>query len=111
MDKGFEATINLMAVSTVGPRDLNEALEDLNKSRVPVVYLVDSFGAFYSEDIDVLARKYFERLLRRQSVFIATTTSSLPLQIQSRESSRALTIWTRHFTAWVGVRATVRWSF
>jgi 4-hydroxy 2-oxovalerate aldolase len=62
MDKGFEATINLMAVSTVGMRDLNEALEDLNKSRVPVIYLVDSFGAFYSEDIDVLARKYIERL-------------------------------------------------
>lgn len=62
MDKGFEATINLMAVSTVGLRELNEALEDLNKSRVPVIYLVDSFGAFYSEDIDVLARKYIERL-------------------------------------------------
>ncbi len=62
LDKGYEATINLMAVSTVGLRDLNEALEDLNKSRVPVVYLVDSFGAFYSEDIDTLARKYIERL-------------------------------------------------
>jgi 4-hydroxy 2-oxovalerate aldolase len=62
MDKGYEATINLMAVSTVGLRDLNEALEDLNKSRVPIIYLVDSFGAFYSEDIDTLARKYFERL-------------------------------------------------
>lgn len=62
MDKGYEATINLMAVSTVGLRDLNEALEDLNKSRVPIIYLVDSFGAFYSEDIDTLARKYIERL-------------------------------------------------
>ncbi len=62
MDKGYEVTINLMAVSTVGPRDLNEGLEDLNKSRVPIVYLVDSFGAFYSEDIDILARKYIERL-------------------------------------------------
>jgi 4-hydroxy 2-oxovalerate aldolase len=62
LDKGYNVTINLMAVSTVGPRDLNEALEDLNKSRVPIIYLVDSFGAFYSEDIDVLARKYLERL-------------------------------------------------
>lgn len=62
LDKGYEATINLMAVSTVGLRDLNEALEDLNKSRVPIIYLVDSFGAFYSEDIDTLARKYIERL-------------------------------------------------
>ncbi len=62
MDKGFETTINLMAVSTVGMRDLNEALEDLAKSRVPIIYLVDSYGAFYSEDIDTLAAKYMERL-------------------------------------------------
>jgi len=62
MDKGFETTINLMAVSTVGLRELDEALDDLAKSRVPTVYLVDSFGAFYSEDIDVLAKKYLERL-------------------------------------------------
>jgi 4-hydroxy 2-oxovalerate aldolase len=61
-DKGYETTINLMAVSTVGLRELNECLEDLNKSRVPVIYLVDSFGAFYCEDIDTLAQKYMERL-------------------------------------------------
>ena len=62
MEKGYETTINLMAVSTVGLRELNECLEDLNKSQVPVIYLVDSFGAFYSEDIDTLAQKYQERL-------------------------------------------------
>ena len=61
-DKGYETTINLMAVSTVGLRDLEEALDDLAKSRVPIIYLVDSYGAFYSEDIDVLAKKYMERL-------------------------------------------------
>lgn len=61
-DKGYETTINLMAVSTVGLRELNECLEDLNKSNVPIIYLVDSFGAFYCEDIDTLAQKYIERL-------------------------------------------------
>jgi 4-hydroxy 2-oxovalerate aldolase len=61
-DKAYDTTINLMAVSTVGLRELNEALEDLAKSKVPVIYLVDSFGAFYSEDIDTLARKYMESL-------------------------------------------------
>ena len=64
-DKGYETTINLMAVSTVGLRDLNEALEDLNKSGVPIIYLVDSFGAFYSEDIDTLAAKYKERMPKK----------------------------------------------
>lgn len=62
MDKGYEATINLMAVSTVGGRDLDEALDDLAKSRVPVIYVVDSFGAFYSEDVDYLVKRYQERL-------------------------------------------------
>jgi 4-hydroxy 2-oxovalerate aldolase len=61
-DKGYETTINLMAVSIVGLRELKEALDDLAKSKVPVIYLVDSFGAFYSEDIDLLARKYMESL-------------------------------------------------
>jgi len=62
LDKGFEVTINLMAVSTVNQRDLEEALDDLAKSRVPIIYLVDSYGFFYSEHIDVLAKKYMESL-------------------------------------------------
>ena len=62
IEKGYETTINLMAVSTVGLRDLNEALEDLDKCKVPIIYLVDSFGAFYSEDIDTLTAKYLERM-------------------------------------------------
>lgn len=62
LDKGYEATINLMAVSKVLERDLDEALDDLSKSQVPVVYLVDSFGALYSEQIHFLAKKYFQSL-------------------------------------------------
>jgi len=62
LDKGYEATINLMAVSKVLEKDLDEALEDLSKSHVPVVYLVDSFGALYSEQIHFLAKKYFNAL-------------------------------------------------
>ena len=62
LDKGYEATINLMAVSKVLERDLDEALDDLSKSDVPVIYLVDSFGALYSEQIHFLLKKYFEAL-------------------------------------------------
>jgi 4-hydroxy 2-oxovalerate aldolase len=58
IDKGYEATINLMAVSKVLERDLDEALEDLAKSRVETIYVVDSFGALYSEQIHFLAKKY-----------------------------------------------------
>jgi len=62
INKGYETTINIMAVSTAMERDLNEALEDINKSRVPIVYLVDSYGSMYCEQVESLVRKYHERL-------------------------------------------------
>jgi 4-hydroxy 2-oxovalerate aldolase len=62
LNKGYEVTINLMAVSKVLEKDLDEALDDLSKSDVPVVYLVDSYGALYSEQIHYLAKKYFQAL-------------------------------------------------
>ena len=62
IDKGYEATINLMAVSRVMERDLDEALDDVSKSRVPVFYLVDSFGAMYCEQVERLAKKYVAAL-------------------------------------------------
>lgn len=62
MDKGYEATINLMAVSKVTEQSLNQVLADVAKSRVPVFYLVDSFGSMYSENIQYLMKKYTEAL-------------------------------------------------
>ncbi len=62
MDKGYESTINLMAVSTVTGRELEEALDDLGKSRVPVIYVVDSFGNYYQEDIEHLVHQYQKHL-------------------------------------------------
>ena len=58
MDKGYETTINLMAVSKVNERDLDEALSDFAKSRVPIFYLVDSFGSMYCETVEHLMKKY-----------------------------------------------------
>lgn len=66
MDKGYETTINLMAVSKVLERDLDEALDDLSKSHVPTVYLVDSYGALYSEQIHFLVKKYMKALPDKQ---------------------------------------------
>lgn len=57
-DKGYETTINLMAVSTVQERELDEALEMMAKSEAGTIIIVDSFGAFYSEQIRYLAEKY-----------------------------------------------------
>jgi 4-hydroxy 2-oxovalerate aldolase len=62
LDKGYETTINLMAVSKVNERDLDEALADVARSRVPIFYVVDSFGSMYCEQIELLAKKYAEVL-------------------------------------------------
>ncbi|HPR33230.1 MAG TPA: aldolase catalytic domain-containing protein [Prolixibacteraceae bacterium] len=62
MDRGYETTINLMAVSKVNERDLNEALSDIAKSRVPIFYLVDSFGSMYCETIELLMNQYKEAM-------------------------------------------------
>ncbi|MGD2035306.1 MAG: aldolase catalytic domain-containing protein [Bacteroidales bacterium] len=62
IEKGYEATINLMAVSNVMERDLEEALADVAKSKVPIFYLVDSFGSMYCEQIERLVKKYQEYL-------------------------------------------------
>jgi 4-hydroxy 2-oxovalerate aldolase len=57
-DKGYETTINLMAVSVVSERELDEALELLAESEVGTFYIVDSFGALYSEQAHFLLDKY-----------------------------------------------------
>jgi 4-hydroxy 2-oxovalerate aldolase len=57
-DKGYETTANLMAASTIPDREMIEGLEMLAKSEVNVIYLVDSFGALYSEQVHALVKKY-----------------------------------------------------
>jgi 4-hydroxy 2-oxovalerate aldolase len=56
--KGYETTVNLMAVSTVHEDDLDTALDALAHTPVGTIYLVDSFGAYYCEEIEALTRKY-----------------------------------------------------
>jgi 4-hydroxy 2-oxovalerate aldolase len=57
-DKGYETTVNLMAVTTVSERDLDEGLELLAASEARAIYVVDSFGALYSERVHYLVKKY-----------------------------------------------------
>jgi 4-hydroxy 2-oxovalerate aldolase len=57
-DKGYETTVNLMAISTVNDRELDEALGILSNSEVGTIYIVDSFGSLYSEQTHYLLEKY-----------------------------------------------------
>jgi 4-hydroxy 2-oxovalerate aldolase len=49
--KGYETSVNLMAISIISERDLFEALEVLVKSPVDTIYVVDSFGAFFPKQV------------------------------------------------------------
>jgi 4-hydroxy 2-oxovalerate aldolase len=50
-DKGYRVTANLMAVSTIQERELCEALDILSNTPICALFVVDSFGAYYSEQI------------------------------------------------------------
>jgi 4-hydroxy 2-oxovalerate aldolase len=62
LDKGYETTVNIMAVSTNLEREIDEALNDLSKTAIPIIYVVDSYGAMYSEDVTFLVKKYKDAL-------------------------------------------------
>lgn len=57
-DKGYETTVNIMAISRALDNELTEALEQLEKeSKADVIYIVDSFGALYQETTEFLIKK------------------------------------------------------
>ena len=58
--KGYETTVNIMAISKSNDVDIDAALEMLCKSSVGCVYLVDSYGSLYPEQVRRLADKYLE---------------------------------------------------
>lgn len=67
-DKGYETTINIMAISKdMGP-ELDEALHQIEEEcKVNVVYIVDSFGALYQEPVEYLV-KLCKRILKTKEV-------------------------------------------
>jgi 4-hydroxy 2-oxovalerate aldolase len=58
--QGYEVCVNIMSVSHVLEPDLDEALGQLAETNFDVVYLVDSFGYLYSEQVQYLATKYLK---------------------------------------------------
>lgn len=60
VEKGYETSVNIMAVSTSTESDIDIALELLGQSKVDTIYLVDSYGSMYPEQMTKLAEKYVE---------------------------------------------------
>lgn len=58
--KGYEVTCNIMAISNVQEADLRVALDILADTPADVIYIVDSFGSLYPEQIARIADLYME---------------------------------------------------
>ena len=61
-DKGYETTCNIMALSTIQENELRAALKVLAATPVDSVYVVDSFGSLYSEQVRDYVRLFLNSL-------------------------------------------------
>ena len=58
-DKGYDCTLNIMAISHAGGPLLDEALQQIEEeTSAKAVYIVDSFGALYSEEVHFLVERF-----------------------------------------------------
>lgn len=57
-DKGYETTVNIMAISSANNTDIDEALTLIGHSPADGIYIVDSYGAIYPEQMRKLADRY-----------------------------------------------------
>lgn len=59
-NKGYETCANVMAVSKARDAEIESALEMLGQSPVDCIYLVDSYGSLYPEQVAKLTLQYLE---------------------------------------------------
>ena len=53
-NKGYETTVNIMAISNANTADLDTALDILGRSCVDGIYIVDSYGSLYPEQLSLI---------------------------------------------------------
>ena len=58
--KGYETTVNIMAISHSNDSDIKQVLELIGQSPADGIYIVDSYGSLYPEQIRRLSDIYLE---------------------------------------------------
>ena len=76
--KGYEVTCNIMAISNGQESDLRVALDILGQTSADVLYIVDSFGSLYPEQIARITDTYMEFAanMANSLVFMRTTINN-----------------------------------
>jgi 4-hydroxy 2-oxovalerate aldolase len=72
LEEGYETFMNVMAVSTLDPAEVDAFLDELRDSGVHNVAIVDSFGALYPYHVSYLVKLYQNRLGEKIKVGIHT---------------------------------------
>jgi len=77
-DLGYQTTINIMACSAAIKTDLVEALHQVNETaELDYLYLVDSYGAFYSEQVTSYLELYKKHAPKKELGFHAHNNQQL----------------------------------
>ena len=58
--KGYEVTCNIMAISNAKEADIDQALDMVGQSPADGIYIVDSYGSLYPEQIRSISDKYMD---------------------------------------------------
>ena len=67
-EKGYETTINIMAISKDQGPELDQALHQIEEeSKAQAIYIVDSFGSLYQETVETLVKR-FKAILKTREV-------------------------------------------
>jgi 4-hydroxy 2-oxovalerate aldolase len=56
--KGYEVTINIMAIAKSSKEQIDEVLQKVNATDVDVIYIADTFGSYYPAQIKELSKQY-----------------------------------------------------
>ncbi len=67
-DKGYEVSCNIMAVSKAQDIEVDKALEEIAATPVDALFVVDSFGSLYAEQIELLVKKYLKAVEGRGKI-------------------------------------------
>lgn len=59
-NKGYEVTCNIMAISNAKESDIKQALDMLGQSSVEGIYIVDSYGSLFPEQVRNITEMYME---------------------------------------------------
>eukprot|EP00669_Euglena_mutabilis_P009365 TRINITY_DN4276_c0_g1_i1.p1 TRINITY_DN4276_c0_g1~~TRINITY_DN4276_c0_g1_i1.p1 ORF type:complete len:729 (-),score=194.09 TRINITY_DN4276_c0_g1_i1:280-2445(-) len=62
LERGYEVSINLMAVAKNTLAQIDECLTKVAQSQIHYFYLADSFGSLYGEQVRLLVRRYIAAL-------------------------------------------------